>query len=244
MRPEPLRPPPPPGCGSAFQGPPLVGGRVRPLPPLQSAEGGVPIQAPQVPRERGKRVLGSSPPQMGDQHGLPAKSPSGRGLFKRPKFSGRPPPPRFPAPFQKAELFQEGCTSVLPLLTGPESIPALEVPSGAPRALQARGQGRPGPVWLGGGRAAGPKDWGCPSRELEKTPPGSWEGDRELQWGGSLGRWCVVGKRSAGPGAGGDGALELGGGAEQGGSWGGGRAELGSGGRIARQGTGESRAQT
>lgn len=122
--PEPPRPRPPPGCGGAFQGPPLVGGRVSPLPPLQSSGGGCTSSAPSASGRGTTRPRESPSPSRGSEVFL--QSPLRRGISQRPKFSGGGRPyPRFPAPFQQAALFQEGCAWDLPPLPGSESSPGV-----------------------------------------------------------------------------------------------------------------------
>lgn len=124
VRPEPLRPSPPPGCGGALQRPPLVGGRVRPLLMLQRAGRGVHIRAPQLPPEGGRTRPREFPlPKSGC--GASPQSPIRGGASLSARNSTGGPHPRSPAPFLQAALFREGCVSNLLPLPGPECRPSV-----------------------------------------------------------------------------------------------------------------------
>lgn len=159
--PEAASSPPPPGCGGAFAGPPLMRGRARPLPPLQSAGRGGVIRPPQLPVAARRRRPRVSLPKLGESEASP-QSPFGGGASLSTRNLTGDPHPRYPTPtpLLPAKPFREGCASIFP-------------------HSQARGQGRPRPCLggrrvqgFGGPRARSWRGFGLGARGC--SGPGSW----------------------------------------------------------------------
>lgn len=151
----------------------------------KAPEGGCTSESPNCLRKGGERVVGNSPsPRRGARP--PRKVPFGEGPLSAPEIQLGAPTLDSLHPSSTPHSSGRGASRISSRSQAPNAGPALEVPSGATGAPEAKAA----QALLGsaGGRAAGLRDWGGVRKE-------SWRGPR-LGAGGTSGREAGRGIRT------------------------------------------------